>query len=140
MKHKQVDTAYILKIEKDEEVIAALAQFCAEQGVTNASIVGLGAVDWIQCGYYDLKTKEYVFQEYDGLYEVLNATGNVMLKEGKPMVHLHATFSDTENRAFGGHVAAMRVGVVLEVILTPLSSTIERKLDEQIGLFLMDLD
>jgi uncharacterized protein len=140
MKHKQVDTVYILKIEQGEEVIAELTQFCTEQGVTNASIVGLGAVDWIQCGYYDLETKEYVFQEYDGLYEVLSATGNVMLKEGKPMVHLHATFSDTENRAFGGHVAAMRVGVVLEVILTPLSSAIERKLDEEIGLFLMDLD
>jgi uncharacterized protein len=140
MHYKKIENEIVLKLEQGEEVVVAITNFCAEQGITNASILGLGAVDWIQCGYYDLVTKEYVFQEYDGLYEVLNATGNVMLKEGKPMVHLHATFSDTENRAFGGHVAAMRVGVVLEVILTPLSSAIERKLDEEIGLFLMDLD
>ena len=60
-----------------------------------------------------------------------------MLKDGAPFVHLHAIFTDTENSAFGGHIEEMRVGVTLEIILTPLQSELSREHDEAIGLFLI---
>lgn len=137
MQHTKTDNKYILKIEKGEDVIASITEFCEQEGIKNAYFRGIGAVEHISCGYYALSEKKYYFKQYDGLFEVLSATGNVALKEGKPFVHLHAVFSDEENTAFGGHVEEMRVGVVLEVVLEVLPTAIERELDDEIGLFLM---
>ena len=137
MKYTKTDDRYIIKIERGEEVMATLTSFCEQEGIKNALLTGIGAVEWVSCGYYELSTKKYHFTEYDEMVEVISMTGNVALKEGRPFLHVHAVFTDTKNKAFGGHVQEMRVGVVLEVVLTPLSSSIVRELDEDIGLFLM---
>lgn len=76
--------------------------------------------------------------DYPELYEVLGLTGNIMLKEGKPFVHLHGMFSNTDNSAFGGHVVEMEVGVTLEVALTVLPTSFRRCWDEETGLHLID--
>jgi predicted DNA-binding protein with PD1-like motif len=130
---------YLLKIEKGELVVETIASFCWEQGIKNALISGIGAVEWVKCGYYALKEKQYYFTEYDELVEVVSLTGNVMQKDEQPFVHVHGVFTDTKNMAFGGHILEMRVGVVLEVVLEPLDSTFSRLPDECIGLSLVDL-
>ena len=114
-----------------------LTEFCEEEEILNGLITGIGAVESVTCGYYELGTKEYHFTDYNEMVEVVSMTGNVALKDGKPFLHVHAVFTGEDNKAFGGHVKEMRVGVVLEVVLTPLDSKIERELDEEIGLFLM---
>lgn len=133
---KRADT-YIVKLERGDDVIATLTEFCERHNVANATVSGIGAVEWVSCGYYELPTKEYHFTEYDELVEVVSMMGNVMLKDGKPFLHLHAVFTNTKNEAFGGHVKEMRVGVTLEVVIRPLDATLERHYDEEIGLFLI---
>lgn len=137
MQYTKTNDRYIIKIERGEEVLKTLTQFCIDEKIDNATLTGIGAVAWVSCGYYELPTKQYHFTQYDEMVEVISMTGNVALKEGKPFLHVHAVFSDSRNNAFGGHVEEMRVGVVLEVVLTPLDSKIERELDDDIGLFLM---
>jgi predicted DNA-binding protein with PD1-like motif len=139
MKWKSVDNKFILKVEKGELVHHSLVQFCKDQGIKNASITGIGAVQHIKCGYYDLANKTYLFKECHDIVEVASYQGNIMIKEDDLFVHAHGTFSDPDNQVFGGHVDEMTVGVVMEIILTPLSSTIERTYDEAIGLYLMDI-
>ena len=138
MQYRKVDTTWVIKLERGEEAIRTLTDFCREHDITNAYFTGIGAVDTLMCGYYVLPEKKYHSTEYTELVEVASLTGNVMLKEGEPFIHVHGVFTDTKNAAFGGHVFEMRVGVVLEVILTPLSSSIERTLDKGIGLYLMN--
>ena len=60
-----------------------------------------------------------------------------MMKDGEPFVHMHGIFTGTDNKAFGGHVKEMGVGVTLEVILTPLASSLDRQPNDDIGLFLI---
>lgn len=138
MQHRSTDTAHILVLEKGEEVVDTVTAFCEREGIKNAHFSAIGAVEYVSCGYYALSEKKYYFRQYDELLEVVSATGNVMLKSGAPFVHLHAVFTDTENNAFGGHVEAMRVGVTLEVILTPLASALSRTHSDEIGLFLIN--
>lgn len=139
MKTYNTDGLHILKIEKGENVIASIVAFCAAANIENATFTGIGAVEWLSCGYYALDEKKYYFTEYNSLIEVASLTGNVMLKDGKPTAHAHGVFTNTKNEAFGGHIEEMRAGVVLEVVLTPLSSNIERTHDECIGLYLMSI-
>ena len=125
-------------MEQGEPVLATLTNFAKEQGIQNAAFSGIGAVKDVTCGYYALDEKKYYFTDYPELVEVVSMTGNVMLKEGEPFLHVHAVFTDTKNEAFGGHVQEMVVGVTLEVVLEKFDTQIERELDEPIGLFLMN--
>lgn len=138
MQHKKTADTYIIKIERDEPVIGTLTDFCQREGIKNASFSAIGAAKNVTCGYYALDEKKYYFTDYPEIVEVVSLTGNVMLKEGSPFLHVHAVFTDTKNEAFGGHVKEMTVGVVLEVVLRVYDTNIARELDEDIGLFLMN--
>lgn len=139
MQFVKADTTYIMRINTDEDVVQVVTEFCSAHTIKNATFTGIGAIKRLTCGYYELSEKKYYFKDYEGLFEVVSLTGNVMLKDEKPFVHVHGVFTGTDNMAFGGHIVEMRVGVVLEVVLTPLSSEISRSLDECIGLYLMDI-
>ena len=139
MRYQKVDQTYILKIDKGESFVDSVTKLCEQEDIKNAILSGIGAVEWVKCGYYELPTKTYHFKEYDEIVEVVNLTGNVMIKEDGLFVHAHGTFSNKENETFGGHIEDMRVGVTLEIMLTPLSSTIERTYDEEIGLYLLNI-
>jgi len=138
MQYKKANDTYIITINKGESVIETLTEFAKEHEIHNAHFSAIGAVEYVSCGYYALDEKKYYFTQYDQLIEVVSATGNIMLKDRSPFIHLHAIFTDMRNNAFGGHVEEMRVGVTLEVILTPLQSSVERTHDDAIGLFLIN--
>ena len=139
MQYAETDGVYLITLERGELVLATLQRFCAEMGIKNGHLTGIGAVEKLTCGYYELATKEYHFTEYPELCEVVSLTGNVFLKDGAPFIHAHGVFTDTKNQAFGGHVVEMQVGVTLEVLLTPLTSAFARVPNECIGLSLIEL-
>ena len=138
MRYQKTDSTYILTIDRGEKVIETVTAFCKSEGIQNAYFNGIGAISNLTCGYYALDEKKYYFTDYDSLLEVISLTGNVMLKDDEPFVHMHGVFTGTDNNAFGGHVKEMRVGVTLEVILTPLASSLDRQLNDDIGLFLIN--
>jgi predicted DNA-binding protein with PD1-like motif len=140
MRTTKAGVTYVIRIDKGEEVVKSLTEFCAAEHIKSATFTGIGAVEWLKCGYYALDEKKYYFKEYDQLIEVVSLTGNVMQKDSAPTIHVHGVFTDTTNTAFGGHIVEMRVGVVLEVMLTPLQSSISRTHDDCIGLYLLNIE
>lgn len=139
MRHQKTGDKHIIRLDKGEKVLNSLTAWCEESDIHAGFFRGIGAVEYASFGYYDLKEKQYHFTEYNEMLEVASMQGNVALKEGKPFLHVHAVFSGPDNNARGGHVEEMTVGVVLEVVLEPLSEKLDRAHDEDIGLFLMDL-
>lgn len=139
MQYAHVDGTYLITLARGEQVVPSLIAFANEVGVTNGYLSGIGAVDELTCGYYALDEKQYHFTTYTEMIEVVSLSGNLFLKDDAPFFHLHGVFTDTKNQAFGGHIVDMRVGVTLELILTPLASSFTRVPDECIGLSLIDL-
>jgi predicted DNA-binding protein with PD1-like motif len=132
---------HIVVLEKGESLITQLTEHVKSIGVDNAVLLsGIGAAEFVSCGYYELPTKTYHFQDYPELCEVTSLAGNLMIKNGEPFWHLHGTFSDAQNNVFGGHVAELVVGVTLEIVFQSLSSSFGRQRDEAIGLDLIVLD
>ena len=134
------DATYCIALPREAKVIETLTNFCIEQRVHNGYFSGIGAVDQLSCGYYDLPEKVYRFSEYNELLEVVSLQGNIILKDDVPFIHAHGTFTNTDNQAFGGHLQEMRVGITLEVFLHALPSTLKRSHDEYSGLYLIDTD
>ena len=138
MQYQKSEHNYVIVCEQGEEVIKTLTKFCTDNNIANAHLTGIGAVSSLSCGYYNLEEKKYYFTTYNQMLEVVGLTGNVMLKDDKPFVHVHGIFTDQNNAAFGGHIEHMTVGVTLEIILTPLASTLERTRNDTIGLALIN--
>lgn len=139
MRSKKAGGTFVIRLDRGEEIIGSLTDFCTENGIKNAHFSAIGAVDRLSCGYYSLAQRQYNFRSYEEMLEVIALTGNVFLKEDRPFIHTHGVFSNQENQAFGGHVESARVGLVLEVILTQLPSALEREYDKATGLALIDI-
>ena len=51
---------FVVSIENHQEVVAALAAFCEEQGILAGEITGIGAVNSATLRFLDPATKLYV--------------------------------------------------------------------------------
>ena len=134
---------YLLRLERGEDVLPAITDFCKRKGILSGSFRAIGAVEKIKIGYYDLPSKKYGSKEYADAMEVASMTGNIAQVEGLPFVHCHAVLSGiapgTENQPIGGHVFDAKVAVTLEVHLVAFNEKIARSFDDAIGLKLLDI-
>ena len=129
MTFRKTEKGYVVRIFKGEKLMENLLKFCVRENIEGAYFHGLGAVSEAEFGYYDLSKKEYVFTKYKDMMEVVSMTGNVALFEGKKVLHVHAVFSDTDNRTLGGHIKEATVGVTIEVHIADCEEKYERTYD-----------
>ena len=141
MKIKDVEKGFVIKLERGEELIVTLTQYCTEKNINAAVFTGIGAVERVKIGYYDLGKREYFFRDEAGIFEVASMQGNVALVDGKPFIHAHAILSrcDETLECIGAHIKEAFVAVTLEVFLTPLNVALSRELDNTVGLKLLKL-
>lgn len=141
MKAHKHQNGFVIRLEKDEKVLATLAGFCAERGVQSGSFQAIGAVKNAEIGYYSLEKREYFFKTLPEDREVASMFGNVTLVDGKPFIHAHAVLSSMDDAltCAGGHVKEAEVAVTLEVFLTTFDVAVCRELDDSVGLKLLNL-
>jgi hypothetical protein len=141
MQYQQITKdSFVIKIKRGEKIIEALQKFCKAQKIINAFFYGLGALDWVKLGEYNVSTKKYHELEFSKEMELTNITGNVANFPDGIIIHAHAAVSDHDMQAFGGHLADGRVSGTAEIYLTKLDSRIGKKYDEETGLKLMELE
>ncbi|MBI2550504.1 DNA-binding protein [Candidatus Woesearchaeota archaeon] len=140
MKHQQLGNTFVLLLSTGERVIESITAFCREKSISAAQFTAIGAVSEVELGFYNLATKEYAWKKAEAELEIDSIIGNVALFEGEPLVHAHATVSDSEMHSFGGHLKEAVVGASCEVFLTPLQGKLERKYDDTTGLKLIHFD
>jgi predicted DNA-binding protein with PD1-like motif len=127
--------AYLFRIYKGDELLAAVQDFCHENQIKCGTISAIGAIKDLTVGFYDQKKKKYIKQTYQGHFEILNLTGNISIMDSHPMAHIHITVADEKNRAFGGHLMAGTKVFACEVFVQELVGTAKtRKTDKKTGL------
>ena len=126
------------RLKKGDDLLGALQQICSNQKIKLGEIRALGAVKSARIGYYDQDRREYFFADFAKRLELLALIGNVSIRDGKPFIHAHATFADSQGEAFGGHLAEGTEVFACEFSISEyLSDTaFERALDDETGLFL----
>lgn len=139
MQYRKVENGYFLRLLKGEEVVSSIVQFAAKENVRSGAFFGLGAINNFELGYYDVKTRKYEKEQFTEDMEVGNLTGNIASLDGKPFVHAHVTVSGKDLRAFTGHLFSAQVVLTLEIFVFISSAKIERKMDPETGLNLLDL-
>jgi hypothetical protein len=123
-----------------EDILAGLDNICREHEITCGWLYAIGAVQKARLGFYDQARRKYAFQELNKPLEITMLTGNVSLKEGRPMVHAHATLADENGACYGGHLGEGTIVFACEFKLQVLEgSVLKREYDEETGLALWDI-
>ncbi len=140
MQSKKLNNGYILKIEKGEEIAETLTKFCKDNNIKSGAISGIGATNNASISYYDLGEEKYISKTFSSKnYEIISLNGNIALIDKEPFAHLHITISDQDYKVFGGHLVSAIVSVTCEIAITMSDSTVERKIDNEFGINLLEL-
>jgi len=137
---KQLESGYFLKLNRGDDVLDAFKTFALTKQLKSAFFTGIGALEDVKLGYYDLPTKTYLEKEFEGEWELLNLTGNITWKDGKFFVHAHVTLSDKEFRTIGGHLFHGKIAITGEFFVNISKIHLLREYDEETGLYLINLD
>ena len=143
MKIKKVDIKgdffrYYVVLKKDEEIIESLKKFAIENSIEGAKISGIGTLKNPELGFFDLEKKQYDKRILNGDFELLSLCGNISLFENDTIVHIHTLVSDSEFKAYGGHLFSSLVTGTAEIIIETANERINRKHSSQENLNLID--
>ena len=138
MEFRRFDDAYVIRMDRGEEIVSCLTALCQQEGIRLASVEAIGALDRAVVGLYDVNEKVYHKKEFTEPLEIASLLGTVTEKDGKPYLHLHATLCDAEMRTHGGHVNELNISATCEMILRLIPGGVGRRPDEVTGLNLFD--
>ena len=129
--------AFVGRLETGSDLVDEIERHCAEHGVTAAQVTVIGAVRKARYAYYEQDDHRYRELESDTHHEVTGFVGNISLRDGRPFLHAHATFSDADGQTVGGHLLRGIEVFVAEVMIRELSGVaLIRQHDEETGLAL----
>jgi hypothetical protein len=126
------------RLAKGDDLLTALSQVAREHGITLGEVQAIGAVSQARVGYYHQTERQYYWLDLTHPLEIASLMGNISLKDGEPMVHAHVTLTDSEGRAFGGHLAEGTLVFACEFAIQEYQSAtpLVRRMDDPTGLFL----
>lgn len=139
MNYREFGNYYLIRLHRGEEVVSTLTDFVRTHSIQAGSVSGIGAVSDPSLGFFDPGTREYHQEEFSGGYEVVNLAGNISVLDGQEMLHIHATVADDNHQTRGGHLFKATVSVTLEVVIIKFVGRVDRTMDGDIGLNLLDL-
>ncbi len=142
MDYRKFGTQIVLRVDRGEEVMAAITALCEKEKILLASIAGLGAADRLVMGLYDIEAQRFSETVLEQPLEITSLIGSVTEMNGKPYLHVHVNAADVEGRAYGGHLKSVRISGTAEIFLTVVDGHVGRKKDDMTstGLNLFSFD
>lgn len=128
---------HILRLDKGEEIVETLYNYCKQHGISLGTVQAIGAASTITVGYFNTTTKEYFSSTFDGDLEITSLSGNISTQQGETYLHLHITFADEQSNCKGGHLNSATISGTCEMILTEIEDSVDRQFSEEIGLNLL---
>ena len=102
------------------DLLQALEAFAAEKQVHAGWVQVIGAVEKAVIGFYNQQKRQYEHLVFDKELEIVSCLGNISLREGRPVAHLHITLGDNLGGLLGGHLVPGTVVFAGEFFLQEL--------------------
>ena len=139
MYYKKDGNLIALMPEIGEDVLTVLNELCEKENISYATVSGIGAVSKATVGIFSMKEKKYMSRTFEEPMEMVSLLGNITRKDGKPYLHLHASFSDENCNVYGGHLNEAIIGVTAEIFITLIDGEMGRKINPVTGLNILDM-
>ena len=143
MRWKQIEDeskTLVPVFETGDEIASVLQQFARGQGLGGSSFEAIGALSHAKLSWFNWETKKYdPACVLDEQVEVLSLIGDIALRDGEPQVHAHMGVGRSDGTAHGGHLLEARVRPTCELILTESPIRLQKKLDPESGIALIQI-
>jgi predicted DNA-binding protein with PD1-like motif len=129
---------YAVILYQGDEAFSGLLEFAQKYHVTSAHFTAIGAVSGATVAWFDPQRKMYKKILIVGQHEVIGMSGDIALYKGKPVVHTHMLVGSPDGAIQGGHVLDAIVSPTLEVMVTVDPIAMQKRLDPETDLTLID--
>jgi predicted DNA-binding protein with PD1-like motif len=129
----------LIRLDRGDEMMRVLRTVCAERKIEAGRVRGIGALRDVQIGYFDVERKEYARGRLTGSWELLSLEGNIALRDGEYVPHVHVILGGPDFECRGGHLFAGVVSVTGEIFVDRLPGALHRAMDPEVRLPLLDL-
>jgi len=140
MEYRKFDDVIVLRLDPGEEVLAGLKEVAERESVRLASVSGLGAVNEIVVGVYDVANKHYNSNSFSGYFEITSLTGTITEMDGEVYLHIHLSAGDEKGNVVGGHLNKAVVSATAEIVIRTINGAVGREFSPEIGLNLFKFE
>ena len=133
------NSTYALVFDSGDEVMEILKTFANEHSLKAARFTAIGAFSSVELGFFDFSIKDYKHIPVNEQVEVLSLMGDVALYGDESKVHAHVVVGKENGMAMGGHLLKAIVHPTLELILEETPGYLQRRIDKQTGLPLIEI-
>lgn len=134
MEYRRFGDQYVIRLDKGEEIVSRLRELAKTEGISLASLTGIGAAGRVTAGVFDTTEKTFKGRTWTGDLEIVSLSGNISRMDGEVYTHFHISVADESGRVWGGHLNEAVISGTGELILTRLDGLVERRFEEEIGL------
>ncbi len=134
MEYRRFGNTIVARIDRGEEILAAVREIAGTEHIQLASVSALGATNDFTVGVYNVDEKQYHANDFKGNFEIVSLTGTINTMDGEFYTHLHMSAGDEKGRVFGGHLNRAVVSAVCEMVITVIDGVVDRRFSEEIGL------
>ena len=134
MEYRRFGNTIVARIDRGEEILAAIREIAGAENIQLASVSALGATNDFTVGVYSVDEKQYRANDFKGNFEIVSLTGTINTMDGEFYTHLHMSAGDEKGQVFGGHLNRAVVSAVCEMVITVIDGVVDRRFSEEIGL------
>jgi uncharacterized protein len=138
--NESAEKTFALVFEKDDEIVSSLKNFASGQRLLASHFTAIGALKDVVLGFFDPQKKEYKKIPIHEQVEVVSLTGYVTFQGDAANIHAHIVIGKSDGTAHGGHLMEGHVYPTLELILVESPKYLQRRIDKETGLALIDIE
>lgn len=95
---------FLHRLPPGEDPARVIVDICFEEKIGAATFTLSGVLSSVTLGVYDLRQQVYITRTEETAMEILNCSGNVSIKNGKPFLRATLVLSDQTGRVTGGRL------------------------------------
>ena len=137
MEYRRFGNTIVARIDRGEEILAAVREIAGAEHIQLASVSALGATNDFTVGVYSVDEKQYHANDFKGNFEIVSLTGTIDTMGGDFYCHLHMSAGDDQGRVFGGHLNRAVISATCELVVTCLPGETNRVFSDEVGLNLI---
>ena len=138
MQYRKFGEDYVIRLDKGEEVLGCLKEFCEREDIAMGTVEGIGAADYAVIGLYDVPQRVFHSETLNGSMEISALMGNISRMDDETYLHIHATLCDVSLETRGGHISELRISSTCELAVRPMKGSATRAYDPDTGLNIYD--
>lgn len=135
MEYTKNGNRIVVRLDPGEKVVESLKRLRDKEEIQDGFLRGIGAVDHVVLGHYDVENQSYKEETFTNQYEVTSFLGNI----GPDKVHTHIQLGTDSFDSLGGHCGEATVSGTFEIEILLGENTLSHEHDEQTGLDVFEL-